>query len=178
MPVESRRLFFALWPPRDVADEIAVRARDSGVRGRLVPPEKLHLTLAFLGDVPAERIDALLAAGDGIRAVDFDLCLSRLGYFRGPRAAWVGPKTTPAPLAALAAGVREAAAAAGIGRETRGFRAHVTVARRAEPPRRVRLPEPVAWRPDAFELTESARVAGKAVYRPLRRWPLAPASVE
>lgn len=178
MTAESRRLFFALWPPRDVADAIAAGARESEVRGRLVPPGKLHLTLAFLGDVPTDRIDALLAAGDDIRAADFDLCLSRLGHFHGPRVAWVGPKATPEPLVTLAAGVREAAAAAGIGRDTRGFRAHVTVARRADPPRRVRLSEPVTWRPDAFELTESARVAGKAVYRPLRRWPLAPASVE
>jgi len=51
------RLFFALWPPREAARALAdwagEVARESG--GRATAEEKIHLTLAFLGEAKPEK---------------------------------------------------------------------------------------------------------------------------
>ena len=59
-PPDVARLFLALWPPPAVREAIA------GWRGawwwppaaRLVQDERLHLTLHFIGAVPASRLPA------------------------------------------------------------------------------------------------------------------------
>ena len=54
------RLFFAVWPPDEVVDELtALRRKDQ--RGvRFVPPENWHITLRFLGEAdPASAIHAM-----------------------------------------------------------------------------------------------------------------------
>ncbi len=67
----------------------------SGVRW--VDPGGIHLTLKFLGDVDAGRVDLLLAAMDkaarGFASCSFPLSLSGLGVFpnaREPRVLWAG----------------------------------------------------------------------------------------
>lgn len=63
-PARQERLFVALDPPDDLRRRLAA----SGARlaaaydGRATPADKLHVTLAFLGPVPGERIPAITAA--------------------------------------------------------------------------------------------------------------------
>ena len=57
------RLFIALPAPehvRQALEETQAALKKAGVRGRFTPPENLHLTLAFLGNVadPAPAIEA------------------------------------------------------------------------------------------------------------------------
>ena len=51
------RLFFALWPPPDTAQALANWAEEVArdVGGKPVAAEKIHLTLAFLGDADPEK---------------------------------------------------------------------------------------------------------------------------
>ncbi|MDX6646067.1 MAG: 2,3-cyclic 3-phosphodiesterase [Miltoncostaeaceae bacterium] len=58
------RLFAALDLPQDLRDELAGRAVEvaAALGGRAVPAANLHLTLAFLGQVPVERGAAVLEA--------------------------------------------------------------------------------------------------------------------
>src|SRR5581483_9489166 len=57
----TRRLFFALWPEHAQQSALAEAARDAvqACKGRPVPVENFHLTLAFLGSVPEKRIGDL-----------------------------------------------------------------------------------------------------------------------
>jgi 2'-5' RNA ligase len=59
---ERIRLFCALQLPDETVQELsswqAVQLRD----GRIVPPENLHVTLAFLGSRPAEEVPAIMGA--------------------------------------------------------------------------------------------------------------------
>jgi RNA 2',3'-cyclic 3'-phosphodiesterase len=72
---ERLRLFVALRLPPDTVERLAAwQAEELGEGGRIVPPDHLHLTLAFLGGTPAGRLDAVLeelraAAGDASRPV-------------------------------------------------------------------------------------------------------------
>ncbi|WP_458527413.1 2'-5' RNA ligase family protein, partial [Onishia taeanensis] len=60
---QRHRLFLALWPDPAVREALSSTAGQAHLacRGRPVAPEQLHLTLAFLGQVPTERLSALVA---------------------------------------------------------------------------------------------------------------------
>lgn len=105
----------------------------SGADVRTVPAEQLHLTLAFLGQVPDEAAAPLAAALDEATRpfAAFDAQLSGVGAFphaRRPRVVWAGA-LDPRPLVTLALAVRGSLAAAGHPGDEKDFRAHVTLAR-------------------------------------------------
>ncbi|HEU5162713.1 MAG TPA: RNA 2',3'-cyclic phosphodiesterase [Thermoanaerobaculia bacterium] len=129
------RLFIA-WPlPETVSREIA---RKTGpLRTALPPaswprPESLHLTFAFLGDTPDDRVAALSAALDACgEASAIPVRAAGVGVFpdeRRPRVAWIGVEPA-APVVELAANIRHALTAAGASFDPKPFRPHLTIAR-------------------------------------------------
>ncbi|WP_366553386.1 RNA 2',3'-cyclic phosphodiesterase [Aquibaculum sediminis] len=124
------RLFIALGLPEDVRERLQFLA--GGLPGaRWVPPENLHLTLRFLGDVDnglARDIDDALHGMDFPR---FELTLSGIGVFtEGKRinTLWVGVENNP-KLERLQAKVDQASVRAGVKPDRRKFKPHVTLAR-------------------------------------------------
>ena len=59
---ERPRLFLAFPLPRDAVERLAEWQRRELTGGRVVPPENLHVTLAFLGARPAGELDAIAGA--------------------------------------------------------------------------------------------------------------------
>ncbi len=123
---------------RDAA--AAIRARtESGLDGearsalRWVQPERLHLTLRFLGEFPDDALGRLHGALDReVTAVDFALRTARVGAYgdrRGVRVIWVGVDGDIEALSTLARAVERACVAAGAAPERRALVPHVTVAR-------------------------------------------------
>ena len=167
------RLFFALWPDREVQEALARHARRLVRKaGRRIPPERIHMTLVFLGWVdPATRACLERRAGE-VSVPPFELVIDRAGAFPRARVVWAGPGAAPAPLAALEAALREAAARCGLETDTRPFVPHVTLARKAAPVPAGPLPEPVRWPVADFALVRSRLRPGGAGYEVLRRWPL------
>jgi RNA 2',3'-cyclic 3'-phosphodiesterase len=99
-------------------------------------PELLHITLRFLGNVPAARLslveDAARAAA--AQTQPFSLHLSGLGAFptgRSPRVIWVGLERDAgyATLEHLFIAAEDCLDASGFGRESRAFSPHITLAR-------------------------------------------------
>ena len=167
------RLFFACWPSEDAARELARLAPEVATRsgGRPVPAGKIHLTLAFLGDIGDERFAALEAAACEVHGEPFTLVLDRLGAFRRAGVAWIGASDPQPALVRLQAGLATALAARDFELEARPFAPHVTLARRVERPIRDEAVAPLAWRVTDFALVRS--VLGTGRYETLRRWPLA-----
>ncbi|HHB13073.1 MAG TPA: RNA 2',3'-cyclic phosphodiesterase, partial [Chromatiales bacterium] len=88
---QRRRLFFALWPPAAVRVRMArVGRRLPRRRGRPVPMENLHLTLAFVGPVDEETARCLETAAATVQPEPFTLVLDEVGQFRGSRVVWLG----------------------------------------------------------------------------------------
>lgn len=81
---DHQRLFFALWPPEPVQVAIAECADTAGISGRRVATERVHLTLAFLGNVDSAAVAHLETLAGVIEAHAFELVLTRYGHF--PRA--------------------------------------------------------------------------------------------
>ncbi|RMG31546.1 MAG: RNA 2',3'-cyclic phosphodiesterase [Gammaproteobacteria bacterium] len=174
-----RRLFFGL--PLDASLQAAVgtavRPHVRG-RGRRVPPENLHLTLAFLGAVAEDRIPQLAALAAGIAVAPFTLELTRLGYWARPRVIWLAPASVPPALAELAAALRERLEGAGFPCDARPFAPHVTLVRKAGRGPAVEAIPPLSWPVDRFCLFESRTEPDGARYVPLACWPLTPAREE
>ena len=89
----AHKLFFALWPD-EAARQAMVRLQQP-VRGRLIPPEKLHLTMAFLGQQPAEALPLLLDILHAVELPPLTLEIDCYGYFKRPQIAWAGMRGPP-----------------------------------------------------------------------------------
>ena len=127
------RLFIALPLPPEIASAAAALLPElPGLRR--VRPDLFHLTLAFLGSVPDERLaDVVAACGEAASAqVPFDIALDRAGRFPeggAPRVVWLGMGEGANESANLAAAVCRALTARSLPFDDKPFRPHVTLAR-------------------------------------------------
>jgi 2'-5' RNA ligase len=177
------RLFVAVAVPGEVGESLSPLA--SGVPGaRWSPPENLHLTVRFAGDIGeaiARDLDSALCA---VSVPVFDITLAGVGTFgdgAAPRSLWVGVEASE-PLTRLHNRCETAARRAGLKADTRTWRPHVTLAylSGAYPPRvgawtsahnLLRIPP---FRAESFGLYSSWRTRSGSVYRLERRYPLRP----
>lgn len=150
----EHKLFFALWPDGEARQALA--RLQQPVHGRLIPPEKLHLTMAFLGRQPADALPVLLAILREVRLPPMRLEIDCYGYFRRPRIAWAGMSAPPPALLSAQAELMERLEAAGFSAATHGeFKPHITLAREAQEAPAGFAGEPVVWRVERLALVES-----------------------
>ncbi|RPH41829.1 MAG: RNA 2',3'-cyclic phosphodiesterase [Burkholderiales bacterium] len=174
-----RNHFFALLPPPAVRKGLALLAAElpEAVGGRAEPAHRLHLTLLFLGPLPAGHESALLAAGAAAAAAcgPFDVELDHLGRFPRSDVVWVGPSAPPEPaLPALHSALRRGCAAVPVSRRPDKFAPHVTLLRGSGPEEEVPA-EPVGpwrWRASRFVLLRTDPSPEGRVYTALGEWPL------
>ena len=124
------RLFVALDLPSSLRTRLSWMS--GGLQGaRWVPPENYHVTLRFIGEVPAWRAEEIDLALAGLRATGFELQLSGVGTFeKGGKvmSLWIGVDRDPA-LDHLQSKIETAMQRAGLDSERRRFNPHVTLAR-------------------------------------------------
>jgi RNA 2',3'-cyclic 3'-phosphodiesterase len=180
------RLFVALTPPPEVQRAVweafaPLRDRDWPVTW--VPPDGIHLTLKFLGDVADERLTELRAAlADAVRGARVvTLAVSCAGACpdaHRPRVFWAGVLPDPA-IELLADRAARAFGPLGFPPEGRAFRPHLTlgrVARRARPgdlagagPALAALRVDTAGLLEGVDLMHSVLRPGGAVYHQVHR---------
>ena len=180
------RLFVALDPPGPVREALGALERDLP-GARWTPPERLHLTLFFIGEVDDERARAVEGALAGVPGPPAPVRIGGLGAFPSRRAARVLVATVEPHPALEALHFRIAHALGPLDTEaerrpspgrTLPFRPHLTLARlRGADRRAVRafLAEPVpalAFEAAAFHLYRSARTPAGPRYHRLRSFPL------
>lgn len=150
----AHKLFFALWPDEEARQALA--RLQQPVRGRLIPPEKLHLTMAFLGQQPAAALPALRAILAASTLPALALTIDCYGYFQRPRIAWAGMRAPPPALLAAQAELMARLEAAGFSAATHGaFKPHITLAREAKQAPGEFNAAPVLWRGARLALVES-----------------------
>ncbi len=127
------RLFVAIDFPDAVNRRLAGLC--GGVPGaRWLPPEQLHLTLRFIGEVEGGAFADIAEALSKIRAAPFTVRLAGVGHFppRGqPRVLWAGVEDGPRHLGLADLNRQIEARLRGLGLEPdrRNFAPHVTLAR-------------------------------------------------
>ena len=130
------RLFLALElaPELSHAVELAITSiREQAPGIAWVHPEKRHLTLKFLGEVPDDRLEYVVAFTEAVasRHRPFAMELGGVGAFpnfRRARVVWIGV-AHEARLELLQHDLEVAGESVGFQIEGRAFRPHVTLAR-------------------------------------------------
>lgn len=134
---ETYRLFIAVEISPEARAELAVaqqRLKGGDFPVKWVAPESIHLTLHFLGETDVALIPQLSAAlGAALRGQSrTTLRLDGVGAFpnlRRPSVIWAGVGGAIADLERAQIAVGTAIASLGLPRETRPFRAHLTLGR-------------------------------------------------
>jgi len=114
--------------------EVQGRLRSQTTRGNFTRPENLHLTLAFLGETPEEKLGDLRSILDDIGSPSFEVAFSRTGCFTHSRKElwWMGAETGSSGVAFLKSIhdklIRDLLDA-GFSVDERPFNAHITLAR-------------------------------------------------
>jgi 2'-5' RNA ligase len=179
-PPPLDRLFFALFPPADMAARVSALGLElqqrHGVKGKPIATGRLHVTLHHIGDFAGLRpdfVDAARQAAASVTTAPFELVFDRVTSFDGR------PNQLPlvlrgdAGLASLMAFQQQLANALKktvLGRTVKGaFTPHVTLTYGDRPVADEAI-EPVTWTAQEFVLVHS--LIGQGVHRPLGRWPL------
>ena len=131
------RVFISIEiPDKSSLDEPLAYLRS--VRGvRTSPPEQIHITLRFIGDVDESKVDVI---EDCVRrAVDghgpFEITVSDAGAFpkrERPSVVWIGASPQQ-ELSDIAGAIGRNLRAAGIDFDSKPFKSHITVGRCRDP---------------------------------------------
>lgn len=130
------RVFVAVNFPARLRQKIARLCRpmqEAGVPGRWNEADQIHLTLKFIGEIPATEVDSVAAALEEVAGSfrPFDMGFGAIGAFpspRRPRVIWLGVEQTP-ELRFVKDDLERRLADLGIAREERPYQPHVTLGR-------------------------------------------------
>ncbi|MBX3086678.1 MAG: RNA 2',3'-cyclic phosphodiesterase [Anaerolineae bacterium] len=132
------RLFIAITLPEAIhAAIVPIQQRlerlDTSHAIRWASDDSLHLTLKFLGETPADRVEAISAAMQAAcKQAPFRLNIEGLGWFptlRSPRVIWLGVTGDVPALHHLRDAVERTVAPLGFPTEARPFSPHLTLGR-------------------------------------------------
>ncbi len=187
------RLFVALEPPDPVLRRLAAAQGELRLAAgrhadevRWVAPDRLHLTLQFLGSVPEERLEAVRDAVTRAEATSRPLRLEVRGAggfpsARRPRTIWGGVLGDLDGLQALVVELGRALGSLGFPAGGRAFAPHLTLGRSRDGRGAAGLggaitaaagAEPVSWRAEEVVLFRSHLGPGGSRYEALLRAPL------
>lgn len=164
------RLFFAVNFSEREKDAIMSKVGELKKicsRGNFSRRDNLHVTLAFLGEVPRERLAAVIDAAKSVDFSPLDLTVRGTGNFGS--VVWLGVDGAEA-LRALAESVRSSCEEKNIEFDRRPFSPHLTICREAtfsgcKTPASLG-DEPVLCKTvTSFELMESTRINGILTYK-------------
>ncbi len=173
---------------RDILARLTRRVARALPTARVVTPDSIHVTLAFLGELDDQRVeDAIAATREAAAGVaPFWLAPGRIGVFgpdQAPRVVWVGIEGQTGRLHALQRRLSHALDARGFTLDSKPFEPHLTLARlstRLDEPSMLRLrqlrseppPRAESWKVDGLRVMRSDLSRAGARYTPLSIIPL------
>jgi len=171
---KTSRVFFALWPDEPVRASLAqlTQALQGECGGRVMAAPNIHATLAFIGNVPSERVADLEALASAINGTAFELSIDVLSYWRHNRIVWAGTSACPVALATLAADFQHALQADGWHVDERPYVLHITLLRDARRGPATSALQAIRWSISRFALVLSHNDAAGTHYTPLTFWRL------
>jgi 2'-5' RNA ligase len=194
-----RRVFFALWPSEEQQTALADAARSAlpAEGGRLVPALNFHVTLVFVGSVAEGRMEELFKIAEHVSTTSrssrelgsgpLQLAFDAIEYWSRAKIMCATASTPSAAASTLSEVLKTHLLAAGFAPDlkslgsvgpgmARGFRPHVTLARKVLHRIAAMDIDPVVWSFTEFALVESRTESEGAVYRVLESFPWVRAS--
>jgi RNA 2',3'-cyclic 3'-phosphodiesterase len=172
--MSTERLFFALWPNTDVRQAILKLSQPitQGIHGKIVPYDNWHITLAFLGEVDKSTKQCMQQAATTIQSHRFSLSLDKLDYRAKTRILWLVANETPDALRDLVTQLNTALQDCDYQPDTRPFKTHITLMRKAEKIKTLSPITPMTWTVEDFCLVRSILDSRGARYEVIERWSL------
>jgi 2'-5' RNA ligase len=170
----TERFFFALWPNYTVRQTINALSQPitQDMKGKTVPLDFWHITLAFLGDVDKPTKQCMQQVANSIQGKRFNLSLDIISYWPRPRVLWLGASETPLALQDLVRLMTTGLQDCGYRPEPRPFQAHLTLMRKANQAKTHPTITPIVWTVEDFCLVRSTLDRSGARYEVIGRWPL------
>ncbi|MET0549641.1 MAG: RNA 2',3'-cyclic phosphodiesterase [Xanthomonas sp.] len=179
-PAARESLFFALLPDAQTAQAVYRLGQQichaHGVRGRALPPERLHVTLHYLGEyagIPPRLLQQACAAGQSLAAAPFALAFDQVATFDSrarSRPLVLHGDGEPSPLLALRQALQQQLVRHGVAPRADGaYLPHMTLAYvdEALAPQRVSAPR---WQAASLSLIRSVQGQGRYLHE--ASWPL------
>ena len=165
---DTQRLFVGLWPNSEVRSRLTTVQTEFRLSesSRITPPEKFHITLLFLGDVPETKIDSVKDFIQDFQFDPFSIELNCVGFWPGNRTIWVGADDVSPELIELVGRVRKGLVR--LGKDRRKIIPHITLARKAK--KRIRGSiDPIHWQVHHIELIRSTLLSDGSKYELVTR---------
>lgn len=179
-PAARESLFFALLPDAQTAQAVHHLGQQichgHGLHGRALPPERLHVTLHYLGEyagIPPRLLQQACAAGQALAAAPFALAFDQAATFDSrarSRPLVLRGDGEPAPLPALRQALQQQLARHGVAPRADGaYLPHMTLAYvdQALAPQHVPA---LHWQATSLSLIRSVQGQGRYLHE--ARWPL------
>jgi 2'-5' RNA ligase len=160
------RLFIAINFNEDTKSRLLTlrdELKSNSQSGRFSPPENLHLTLAFIGEVSPKKVDKIKDILETVEFAPFEVSINRLGTFSRGTLWWAGLREDK-PLMDLQYEVVFKLANCGFEMDSRDYHPHITLGREVVTDACPRSIESFGEMVKSIELMKSERVGGRMVY--------------
>lgn len=175
----NMRLFIAIEFPEEIKAELeksAALLRRACKQGTFTRRENFHLTLAFLGQVPSQRVNEITGIMDACASPSIPITIGHMGRFKHREGDVLWRQIeADSGLFQLQSDLAAALRAQGFPLEEREYKPHLTLARRAVLKDGMKLFELSAQMPDLnytaehMTLMRSEPIGGQIRYTPLHR---------
>ncbi|WP_165475074.1 RNA 2',3'-cyclic phosphodiesterase [Legionella yabuuchiae] len=174
----KERYFFALYPNETTAEYLEKQAKKliHEESCSIVPKSKLHLTLAYLGNVPPDFVQEAMRIVASIKIKQFDLNLNTVGAWLRAKVLWLGSDSPPDELITLVAKLNRQLISAGFKPEKTPFIPHITIARKWDISIEPKKIKPFTWSVAEFCLVKSITASNSTRYEKVASWPFKPSS--
>lgn len=171
-PVQTKRLFFALWPDDQVVRKIHQHAikHFSACQGRILEKNNWHITLAYFGSADAKTQACLEERVNKIKSQPFELNLSKCGFWPQPKVAWLAPEEIPEVLKQLMNDIQQVIIPCGFKPDSRDYQPHITLVRKAKHQPAVSKVAPIHLQVTRFCLVESKTSQHGAEYEVIKEY--------
>lgn len=145
--------------------------------GKKVVADNIHLTLIFLGEIEASRLEQLLLVANKVKGRVFNFIVDGIHYWQCNRIIYAGADKVPLELFDLVSFLKKILSANGFSFDQRAFTPHITLVRKVShhdlPNSLIHLERPIIWPVREWLLVKSERGSDRSVYNSIGRWPLA-----
>ncbi|MCM8795890.1 MAG: RNA 2',3'-cyclic phosphodiesterase [Candidatus Omnitrophica bacterium] len=153
------RTFIAIELPKEIKETLGLlqeELKKSGADVKWVSPSNIHLTLKFLGEIDAKKLNKLneILENVALKQSPFSLGIKGIGVFpnlNSPRVIWVGVEKGDEETKRIAAILEEEIAKIGIPKERRPYSTHITLGRLRSGVNRMKLLEQLNYLKDKSE---------------------------
>jgi len=176
------RVFFAL--PIDGKTRLGIdqwRSQSFPPFKGIVPAANYHITLAFLGALPAVRLEDLCQKVDslldkhGLEKAPFQpgtLQINQTGYWSKPGILWVGPDHWSSSLGRLAVKLSNICCQFGAKKDKQAYQPHITLVRKCQSPHKPVIEPDFTLHFDRVTLFETKPTKRGVGYHPVQEWAL------